>query len=346
MLWEGDLDSATQQPDGVHWTAHGLGSQGDDYTANFTTWGLDQPVSEAISRGLRWADPGISEGWLDVAPAPNSLTITDFLNSITSRNGLGWYVQRNGLLDIGTWPTEVNRLLISTTPIPRTLMKDINKMWILYQSGTVGGTGADAGNPIMDMTSVENTAAANKHGNKEEYLDLSASGVISEGTAQSGGDFLLGQYGRAMWTGSFTIHQGQLLTVGGVPVDIMCEQATSVCRLLINDSLLGEVNAGMVSFITGLAEHDVDAGTLTITPYNAFRNDLMAVIARATTTKNVVVKAGKYTTVKGVTLGGLPSGLGYGGGGGSGGGGGIHMFIQDADPGGAASVGDLWTALT
>ena len=341
-VWEGDLDGTiVQQADGWHWQAHGLGSMGDDYTYDYTTWDLNSGINSAIAdRGLRWKNPGISDGWLDVAPQSDSLTVTDFLVSITSRKGLGYFVQRDGTLDVATWPTEVNRLLVSTTPIPRTLMKDINKMWILYQSGTVGGTGATAGNPIMSKTSVENTAAANKVGHREEYLDLSMSGVISEGVAQSGGQFLLNQYGRAMWTGSFQIHNGSLLTMGGVPVDLPMERASSVCRLLISDSLIGEVNAGTVSFVSGLVEYDVDAGVLSVTPYNSYRNDLMAVIAATATSAVTKTITSKYTTAK--TGGG--GGYGGGGTGGATGSGLVYCtsYVQTGEPL-AAVEGDLWS---
>src|ERR1017187_2001264 len=66
-IWDGNIDSAVQTPKGWEFTAHGIGAQGDDFTADFpipimdnitgvvrNPWTLQGPLTAAYGRGLRW----------------------------------------------------------------------------------------------------------------------------------------------------------------------------------------------------------------------------------------------------------------------------------------------------
>ena len=69
-----------------------------------------------------------------------------------------------------------------------------------------------------------NAASQAVHGVMEAYEDLSSAGVIDSGTAQAAGQSVLAAYQRATYAGPFTIRQGQLLTMGGTPIDIGAER--------------------------------------------------------------------------------------------------------------------------
>ena len=425
-IWDGNIDSAVQTPKGWEFTAHGIGAQGDDFTADFpipimdnitgvvrNPWTLQGPLTAAYGRGLRWHQfSSFTDGWLDITPTPDSMTITDFLNSTTSRKGLGWYVARDGLLTIGPWPTtqECTRLLVSKTQIPRTLLKAVNTIWVYYQDGVVptpivaghqayadgvhtlpqlalshgvtmlalqgvdpnvvakywltdvppGGTGywvpaitetlagLSSGDAVMKLVKVQNAAAAQKYGVIEETLDLSSSGIITETQAEQGGNFLLGQYGRTLFTGSFVLQQGDLLSMGGVPVDIALEQAATVCRLMLTSSLVAEVNADTVAYTTGTAEYDVDNEALTLTPYNTFANNFMSILAATATTAAATLIRPKKTTTSGaagtVTTGTTPTTATTPGGPDS-----RNntryctSYVMSTAPSGSPQIGDLWS---
>ena len=118
------------------------------------------------------------------------------------------------------------RLLIATDPQARTVAADINGLWLRYQitsdqTGTSSGTAAAATYGTVEAT---NAASQAVHGVMESYEDLSSAGVISAGTAQAAGQSVLAAYQRATYAGPFTIRQGQLLTMGGTPIDIGAER--------------------------------------------------------------------------------------------------------------------------
>ena len=88
----------------------------------------------------------------------------------------------------------------------------------------------------------------------EAYADLSSAGVMSSTAATNAGKAALAGYVRANYAGPFTVRQGQLLTLGGSPVDIGAERGVpGVCQLqLIDGPFGGEVAPGVVSFPIGV----------------------------------------------------------------------------------------------
>lgn len=97
--WEGVLQEPQPSPTGWTITATGAGTYGDGYAAYYTQWVPDNPVNEAIGRGLRWRNDGIGSppGLFGLnsgnAQDSGSLTVTDFLNLLTSTGALFWSVE-------------------------------------------------------------------------------------------------------------------------------------------------------------------------------------------------------------------------------------------------------------
>jgi hypothetical protein len=294
QVWTGKLDEP--QPSAAGWTltAVGTGNRGTDFTAVYTsTWPSgepDQAINAAIGRGLPWINPGVgtpSGAWFGQEVDPGSQTITGLLNLICTRGGLTWYVnsQPGGIpgddLAVFPLPTVVNRLLVCTQPVARTLGGDINTIQIRYQSAaddTTSGTPA-----TYALTSVTSAASVTAHGVIETYIDLSSAGVMSAGAAQAVGNKVLAIYQRASFAGPFVARYGQLTTTGGVPLDPGTDQAGTAVKLILTDfGYGGEVLPNLpITFIVGSYEWDDLAQTATITPYQSVNASLQGLLSLA-----------------------------------------------------------------
>lgn len=301
-VWEGKLDEPSPATEGWTITAHGAGTYGADFTSYYTTWEADDPIDNAISRGLRWVNPGIgtpSGIYLGQQQDPGSQTISDFLNLLCTGGALLWEVNQGissippagpWQLNIITFPTDangapltpVNRLLVSSSPVPRTITADINSVVVRYQAtADIPATSTKAAKAATYATIfVKNTASVAKHGPMEYYLDLSSAGVMTSSAAQAVGANVLTKYVRASFAGPFTVGPGQLLNAAGAPVDLGCETAGSICQLMVTDAPYGgEVAAAPLIFMTGTYVFDDDSDTATITPYQSFRTDIGSLMA-------------------------------------------------------------------
>ena len=108
-------------------------------------------------------------------------------------------------------------------------------------------TGAAATYGVVSATNAASIAA---HQAMESYQDLSSANVLGSSAATAAAQAVLAAYVRATYAGPFTVRQGQLLTMGGSPVDIGAERGVpGVCQLfLIDGPYGGEVIAGPVTF--------------------------------------------------------------------------------------------------
>jgi hypothetical protein len=301
-VWEGKLDEPQPSADGWTVTAHGAGNYGTDFVSYYTAWTADEPVNEAISRGLRWQNlglGGVSGTYLGQQQDPGSQTITDFLNLLCTGGALLWQVTQGisssppsgpWQLSIMPFPTDangepitpVNRIIVSSSPVPRTIAADINTIVVRYQAtADVPATSTKAAKAATYLTVIQkNATSVAQHGPMEYYLDISSAGVMTATAARAIAANVLQKYVRASFGGPFTVGPGQLLNAAGVPVDLGCEQAGTICQLMVTDAPYGgEVTAGAVTFLTGSYAFDDDSYTATITPYQSFRQDIGSLIA-------------------------------------------------------------------
>lgn len=284
-IWEGILDEGVPDTSGWSVTAHGAGTYATSYDAHYATWNIDNPLDLAIGRGMRWTKPTFgSIGWLQQVADDASTTCTDFLNNATIQAGLLWSVdsRQGNLLSIGAPPDDilgVDRLLVCTVPNPRTLAAAVNTLWCNY----VSAVDTDSGDQTVTVTMIQNAAAALKYGNQEDYVDLSAAGLMTSGAVTTNITNVLNQYIRAMFTSTYTVRHGQYMTTGGSAVDLGSETAyPHVARLLLTDgSYGGEVVATPVSFVVGQFAFDQDSETAQVTPYQSYKTDIQTLITAA-----------------------------------------------------------------
>jgi hypothetical protein len=284
VIWSGKLAEPQPSPQGWQITAAGLGTLGANFMAHYTSWTADGPVNLAISRGLPWNNPGIGGTpglWLSQKEDDASTTITDFLNAITGNGALTWYVDGTATLRVIPIPTAPTRLLIAADPAARTITADINTLWVRYQATADSTSGTTSTPATYGTVQAVNQASVNAHGAMEAYADLSSAGVMSSAAALAAGQAALAKYVRASYAGPFTIRQGQILTLGGSPVDIGAERGVpGVCQLLLVDGPYGgEVAPGPVTFPIGQYEYDDTAQTAQVTPFQSISSSLSSLLA-------------------------------------------------------------------
>jgi hypothetical protein len=289
VVWEGKLDEPTPSAGGWQITSHGSGTWGADHVAEYTgSWGsgvIDRAVNDAISRGLGWSNPGVGSPtglWLGQAQDSASLQIDELLNLACTNGGLTWQVRRDAsgnVLQVFPLPSTTTHLLICTDPAPRTLGGDVNTIFLRYCSAPDFGSTPAA----YATTKVVNQQSINQHGEMEAFTDLSSAGPMLATDAQAVGNYVLQRYTRANFAGPFTVYPGQLLTLGGQPVDlgVFFGAAPMVCRLiLLDEGWGGELTAGPVQFIVGGYEWDEDAQQATVTPFLSARSDFAAFLSQ------------------------------------------------------------------
>jgi hypothetical protein len=274
-IWDGKLVEPTPGADGWQITAIGLGNAGTDFDAVYTTWGnQNDAVNQAIARGLRWSNAGISASvWLGQVVDSGSQTITDLLNLFCTLGGFTWYVSvlpaGGGSLSVYAFPAatvaNANRVLVASGPVPRTLGGDVNEIFLRYQSSADGASVATYG-----TTSVTTAGAQALHGNLEAYEDLSSAGTLTAGAAQALGASVLARYQRASFAGPFTIRQGELLNPGGVPADLGQDHCGTICKVILADyGYGGEIVPDPAVFMVGAYAYDDMAGQAQVTPFQS-----------------------------------------------------------------------------
>lgn len=306
QVWDGKLDEPQPTAQGWNLTAVGTGNLGANFTdfyapgASWPTGVADDILNRAIARGLPWVNPGMaaspyySQFWFGQQTDPGSTTVTAFLNLICTRGGLVWYVnsQPGGIyggdnLSVFPLPTVPNRLLVATTPVARTLGGYVNSIFVRYPASADNPTATPPVAASYNVVSVVNQQSVAAHGTLEAYLDLSNAPVMTAAQAQSVASSILQIYQAASFAGPFTVSYGQLLNVGGQPVDIGCDQAGSVCQLVLTDFAYGgQVAPGAqpITFCVGSYSYDDMAQIATITPYQSVEESLSGLLSLAGTT--------------------------------------------------------------
>lgn len=276
-VWYGQLNEPVMSTDGQQLAAHGAGTFGSQFAAYYpgSSWDLNTPVNQAIGRGLAWINPGIAGGWLAQQPDSASITVTDHLNGLSVPSAQVWQVDRWNTLRVGPIPSTVTRLLVSTDPVTRTIASDITTVWLKYTASDDG-----MGNTTYGLTDSFSQLDINQHGPTEVYSDLSNAGVLTAGSAQAVGTDILARYQRAAFAGPFTVRFGQYLTTGGTPVDLGCERAGEVARLLVSDAPFGgEQVTGLIEFVVGGFQYDDDSATAQVTPMQSARSDFSSLLS-------------------------------------------------------------------
>lgn len=294
-VWTGVLDEPVPTASGWNLAAAGTGALGANFVAYYTdTWPVNEPdesINNAISRGLPWTNPGVGQppgAWFGQAVDPGAQTIAALLNLMCTRGGLVWYVNSQPGGPIGNdlsvfpLPSTPSRLLVCTTPVPRSLAGAVRSIFIRYEiSADTTDSSGNTTPAAYGLVSVSNSAAqAYGASATEQYIDLSNAGVMTAGQATQVGAYILEIYQQISFAGPFTVNYGQLLNMGGTPVDPGADQAGTVVRLILTDFAFGgSVIPQPVTFIVGSYKWDDIAQTATITPYQTLNTSLTGLLS-------------------------------------------------------------------
>jgi hypothetical protein len=263
--WRGIMVNA-ERGDVWDCTATGWPALADSYTALAATTDnglkLDEVVDAAIARGLPWTRPSALPALTAGLQESGFGTITEALNTVCDAKARLWVVGRDGA--------------VTTTAIPTTVA------YILQANDTAGGR--SPGEFVTDVqvtyfssstyapTTITRSATTRPYGRFEATLDITDLGPIALAQAQERGDSFLAQHGaRLQFARPFTVAAGQLLNVGGQPVDLgTVEAKDGLVRVMLTDpdTAAGELSYTATNIALAETDYDVDADVITLTPFD------------------------------------------------------------------------------
>jgi hypothetical protein len=289
-VWEGTLAEPTTQSGTWQVTANGIGTYGNNFQAAYSGgWGgangADVParvINEAVDRGLRWAKVPATIGngppLLDfqVPFDSASKTLTEFLNGLGAAGGLTWEITRLGHnVKFHALPTAPTRLLLAPDPPGRTVAGHYNALWVKYRQNP----GA-----VIHTDIYQNKRQADRWGPLEAYADYTAADPMANTWAQGNrattfAAGVLAKTPATSYTNSFAVVPGQVLTLGGVPVDLGCERAGEVYKVIgATQGWGGDDPNAQITFVGGAYQWDDIAEAGSITPYQKAGTDLSSVM--------------------------------------------------------------------
>ena len=143
------------------------------------------------------------------------------------------------------------------------------------------------------MVSAINYQSQAAHGVLEAYLDLSNAGVLTAAQALAIGQNILAVYQAAAYSGPFQASYGQLLNMGGAPIDPGTDQsATRMKVILVDGGYGGEVAPGPIEFTVGSYSWDDFRQVATIQPYQTVDQSLSGLLSMTSTTMTPITVAG------------------------------------------------------
>jgi hypothetical protein len=227
--------------------------------------------------------------WLGQEVDSAAQNITSLNNLCCTYGGLTWFVnttQTGNYLSLFPLPVVPDRLLVSTSPVSRTIAGQPTTVFERYEisadSITAAGTSDVA---VYGTTSSIDQPSATRYGPTEVFIDLSQAGVMSQAAAQQVGTNLLSRFLRANFSGQFTVGPGMLMTMGGQPVDLGSEHSLHVYQLVLTDfGYGGEVTLSPpITFLGGEYDYDDDAQAGTVTPFQYLASSINDLLEAAST---------------------------------------------------------------
>ena len=114
----------------------------------------------------------------------------------------------------------------------------------------------------------------------EYYLDVSSAGVMSQAQAAAIGQNVLSKYIRVNFSSTFSVQPGQLVNLGGFPMDLGCNWGGLVASVQVQNAAMGgEVGFAPLTFTIGEYEYNDPTQTATITPYQSVKTDIGSVVS-------------------------------------------------------------------
>jgi hypothetical protein len=290
VVWSGTLHEPTPTPDGAGWTvaADGIGNWGVNFLSLNTTIGASTAtiVNAAIARGLKWINAGL--GYNGIPIDTNAETIADVMNNAATFNNVYWTVDSiTSNVAFVAELTTANMLITVNAPVGRTLAGYANSIYGYYQiSADSTSSGSGTTTPATYGTvNVQSDVSQAKHGVLEAYVDLTGPGVMSSGTATTYCQAILNKYSyHSNYNDAITVSQGQLMNIGGVPIDLATISVAGMkVRLLDFPGSYGGETTNSTLMTTEITiadyQYDHDSQTAILTPLLASKADLSSLLS-------------------------------------------------------------------
>jgi hypothetical protein len=297
VRWRGTMaEPAPNGAGGWDVTAQGEGTYGNNFRATSgggvaggTPASADTAVGDAMRRGLRWDRDNLDAAGIDTTQLfeRGSRSITEALNAFCDGGTLTWAVLPRPWADRGqvaVFPlpsaATPTRLLVTADPAARTLGGYYDSMVLRYQSSA-----NDAATATYNLAQQPNPLVPNPqtdlYGQLEGYADYSSGGQMSLPQAQLRANGILAAYQATSYSQAFSATPGQVLTLGGSPVDLGTERAGEVYQVIFSDlGAGGEVTPGdQITFLGGGYTWDDVAQAARIEPYHFIASDFSSLVS-------------------------------------------------------------------
>lgn len=297
-VWQGILDEPAPGDEGWQITAHGMGGEAVNFRALSTVpWNTGMPdrvVNDAISRGLRWVNPGIgspSGMWIGQQADEPSQSVADILTMVCTKGGLTWLVRtlpRGNVLSVVPLPTSANRVLIVGDPVARSVAAGPTTLFVRYQtSWDDPKTNTEAQYSWESYTpSVPREQAK---GRIEEWTDISSAGVYTIPQVDALAGRIMGRFTRNAFADALPVRYGWLRNLGGTAVDpgvfYAPDMTGMVVRLILADyAPASDMLYGPPEVLIGAYEWNDAEMTGTATPFESIRHDFGSLLSMVTDT--------------------------------------------------------------
>lgn len=244
-------------------------------TGGALTWELVQPAGASSFPPAPWT--------VKVYPIPTAISGNPLVAGPATQTPplTGKFKRTDTLVASPRIPPDL--YLINTNPVSRTITSDYNTVVVYYEktADVTATTGVKASSATFATTFATIPGSVAIHTRLEYFLDVSNAGAMTGAAAAAIGQNVLNKYIRANFATAFAVQPGQLVNVGGVPVDLGCNwNGSTVTVQVVNEAYGGEVGQAPITFLIGEYEFDDNTQTATITPYQNARTDISSVVAQ------------------------------------------------------------------
>jgi hypothetical protein len=280
-VWSGSLIEPDPSQDQM--TAQGAFREGDGFIA-LTSGGAatavpDTAIDHAISVGLRWTRPAtISAAATEADISGGPVMVGDLLDTWAENNTKRWGVNPAREVYAATDPT---------TPAYQVWSLDGGLGYALdsYASTLYGRYLDSTSGTYKTVGPVTDADARDAHGPAETTVDLSSRGPISSTrAAQILKNLLLLGAATPQWTANIEVSQGDLLSMGGVPVALELVAAGQMVRVHGGYELAMRQNGAMYVDVL-IGQTTLSGGTLTLQPFHVATRSLTDALALAVSKK-------------------------------------------------------------
>ena len=269
-LTEPDIAAGTFTATGLYRAEYGHALALDSSGAPTTT--PNTAIDEALARGASTIKRAANfSSFAFTAEANNSNKILDLLNAFSDSTGSWPVVDGWGYITNFVPPTTPD-LVLAPGSVDLGVAEDD------YASDLYGTRLTSGGTFVVEHRGDADARAA--YGRREEAVDLTSLGVITEAKAEAILDGLLAKgAARPAFTKAITVADGMLLNVNGAPVDLSTVTAGQVVRSsgLYDD--VADLGQSHLDWVIGETAYEAGSGVISLSPLGLSPRDLATVLA-------------------------------------------------------------------